>query len=533
MSSKADVVVIGAGHNGLTCAAYLARSGLNTLVLERRDRVGGVCTEYEFMPGFKASMPNSPGSLEPKVVRDLDLKQYGLEFRSPDPSLVVPFPGGRALVAWRDPQKTAEEIRKFSENDVNSYREFFSYLNDFALRLGVSLFDPPPTIKALAQKLRTPEDEHTFSKVVLGSLKDLLDEWFESEELKSVIGAISATSNLVGPYTPGTAYMLLMRPLSLASSSVVEVHDPRKQYLRGSTGLPVGGMGAITRAMQKSIEAAGGSIRVGVGVKQIIAGMNGIEGVELENGEMIAATRVVSNLHPRTTLIDLLADPVQDPAFVQQVQQLPRRGSAFKLALALDGVPSFEAAPKGYETVYASCQFRLAPSLDYMERAYDDAKYRRPSEEPVILGLIPSLTSPGMAPPGKHIMSCNVWHAPVELDQGSWDEEREKMALRCIEIIGRSMPDLEDRIIDYRALSPVDLENEFGLRDANIMHLEMMPSQMFGLRPLASCAAYKTSTRGLYLCGSGTWPGGTVSGIPGHNAAQVILQDFKASHEGN
>ena len=183
--------------------------------------------------------------------------------------------------------------------------------------------------------------------------------------------------------------------------------------------------------------------------------------------------------------------------------------------------------------MYASCQFRLAPSLDYMERAYDDAKYRRPSEEPVILGLIPSLTSPGMAPPGKHIMSCNVWHAPVELEQGSWDEEREKMALRCIEIIGRSMPDFEDRIIDYRALSPVDLENEFGLRDANIMHLEMMPSQMFGLRPLASCAAYKTSTRGLYLCGSGTWPGGTVSGIPGHNAAQVILQDFKASHEGN
>ena len=195
MTSKYDVVVIGAGHNGLTCAGYLARAGLRTLVLERRDRIGGLCTEYEFMPGFRASIPNSPGSLEPKVVGDLELEKFGLEFRSPDPSLVVPFPDGRALVAWRDSQQTVEEIRKFSESDVNSYGRFFEFLNEFARKLSVSLFRPPPTIKELAEKLKTPEDEQAFSRIVLGSLKDLLDDWFESEELKSVIAAISTTSN--------------------------------------------------------------------------------------------------------------------------------------------------------------------------------------------------------------------------------------------------------------------------------------------------------------------------------------------------
>lgn len=526
MANNYDVVVVGAGHNGLTCAGYLARAGLKTLVLERRSRVGGLSTEFEFFPGFKASMPNSPGSLEPKVVADLELAKFGLQFIPPDPSLVVPFTDGRAMVAWRDPQKTAEEIRKFSQKDVTAYGEFFEYLNDFARKTGVSLFKPPPTLRQFVQQLKTPRDEQAFSRIVLGSLKDLLDEWLESEQLKSVIAAISATSNLAGPYTPGTAYLLLMRPLSLASSSVEAGHDPRKQYLRGSTGLPVGGMGAVTRAMQKSIEASGGTIRVDAGVKRIVAGAGGIEGVELDTGEFIRATTVASNLHPRTTLLDLLEDAQQQTAFTAEVNQLPQRGSAFKLALALNGVPAFSAAPAGLEQQYASCQFRLAPSMDYMERAFDDAKFGRASAEPVILGLIPSLTSDGMAPEGKHIMSCNVWHAPVELAEGSWETERDKMALRCIEIISRYMPELNNRIIDYRALSPLDLQNEFGLRDANIMHLDMMPAQMFGLRPLAQCAAYSTPTTGLYLCGSGTWPGGTVSGIPGHNAAQTIIQYF-------
>ena len=469
-------------------------------------------------------MPNSPGSLEPKVVADLELAKYGLRFTPPNPSLVVPFPDGRAMVAWRDPEKTAAEIRKFSEKDVEGYGAFFEYLNEFARKIGVSLFAPPPTLQQLTARLTSAEDEDAFASIVLGSLKDLLDNWLESEQLKSVIAAISTTSNLVGPYTPGSAYLLLMRPLSLASSSIGAEHDPRKQYLRGSTGLPVGGMGAVTRAMQKSIEAAGGVIRVDQGVDRIVAGPDGVEGVELDSGEFIPAKIVASNLHPRTTLLDLLDDSNQKIAFKNDLEKLPQRGSAFKLAIALDGFSAFAAAPKGLERDYASCQFRLAPSLDYMERAYDDAKFGRPSKEPIVLGLMPSLTSAGMAPEGKHILSCNVWHAPVTLANSSWQVERDLMAKRCINLLSQYMPDIKDRIIDYRALSPLDLQNEFGLRDANIMHLDMLPSKMFGLRPLAQCSAYQTPTQGLYLCGSGTWPGGTVSGIPGHNAAQEIIR---------
>ncbi len=526
MKADYDAVVVGGGHNGLTCAGYLARAGLSVAVLERRSSIGGLSTDYEFFPGYHASIPNSPGSLEPKVVADLELKRHGLEFVPPDPSLVVPFLDGRALVAWRDPERTAKQIAGFSNKDAAAYGAFFEYLNAFARRLNISIFEPPPSLADVLARLKTPEDEEAFSQIMLGSLRDLLDRWFESEELKAVIGAISVTSNLVGPSTPGSPYLLMMRPLSLASSSGHSGHDPRKQYLRGSTGLPVGGMGAVTRAMRKSVEASGGVVRTDCGVTRLLAGTHGIEGVELENGEVIRSRVVASNLHPRTTLIDLLDEGVLAPEISGKFEDLPRRGSAFKIALALDGLPAFAAAPKGLEAAYAGCQFRLAPSLEYMDQAYDDAKYGRPSKSPIIFGLIPSVTDPGMAPPGKHILSVNVWHAPVALRDGSWDTERERFGKRCIEIMSQYMPGLKDLISDHRFLSPLDLENEFGLLDANINHLDIMPAHMFGLRPVPGWSSYRMPVDGLYLCGSGAWPGGTVTGVPGHNASQQILTDL-------
>ena len=522
-----DAIVIGAGHNGLTCAGYLARAGLNTLILEQREKVGGLSTDYEFFPGFHASLPNSPGSLEPKIVADLELRKHGLEFVPPDPSLVVPFLDGRAIVAWRDPEKTKQMLAGFSKSDAENYPRFFEYLNSFAQRLGVSIFKPPPSLKEVVSRLETPEDEDAFAQIVLGSLKDLLDGWFESEELKASIAAISTTSNLLGPSTPGSAYLMLMRPMSLASSTSHSGHDPRKQYLRGSTGLPLGGMGAVTRAMEKSFEASGGTVRKNCRVKRIIADKKGITSVELENGEMITAKIVASNLHPKTTLNDLLDGPSALDAFHTRVDKLPKRGSAFKIALALDGFPTFSAAPEGLGETYAGCQFRLTPSLEHQDRAYDDAKYGAPSREPTILGLIPSVTDPNMAPPGKHIMSVNVFHAPVELAQGSWETEREKFGQHCIDIIARYMLDLKNRITSHKFLSPLDIEQEFGLRDANIMHVDMTPAHMFGLRPLAGISSYKMPVNGLYLCGSGTWPGGTVSGVPGHNAASQILAELE------
>ena len=526
MTQEFDAVVVGAGHNGLVCANYLALAGLRVLVLERRDTVGGLSTDYEFFPGYHASLPNSPGSLEPRIVQDLALADHGLSFTRPDPSLVVPFLDGRAMVAWRDPEKTAQVIGQFSRRDVKAYGEFFEYLNDFARRIGVSLFETPPRLRDIAARLETDAEEEAFANIILGSLQDLLDRWLESDELKASIAAISMTSNLVGPRSPGSAYLLLMRPMSLASSAAASGHDPRKQYLRGSTGLPVGGMGAVTRAMRQSLEAKGGVVRTGCGVRRIVSGSDGIEVIELESGEVIRAGLVASNLHPRTIMVDLLEGEGADNDVSNRLATHPRRGSAFKLALALDGLPTFAAAPKELEEAYAGCQFRLTSDLAHMERAYDDAKFGRPSSEPIILGLIPSVQDPGMAPPGKHIMSCNIFHAPVRLAEASWDQERDRYGHHCIDIIARYMPDLKDRIIDHRFLSPLDIESEFGLRDANIMHLDMMPATMFGLRPLSGWSDYRMPVKGLYLCGSGAWPGGTVSGVPGHNAAAAMIADL-------
>lgn len=527
MAERYDAIVVGGGHNGLTCAGYLARAGQRVILLERRHVTGGLAAEFEFLPGYRASMPNSPGSLEPKVVRDLELERHGLSFTRPDPSLVMPFPDGRAMVAWRDPERTREEIAKFSKKDAAGYDALFEFLNAFARRIGVSLFAPPPSMREIASRLETPEDEEAFALVFMGSLRDLLGRYLESEEMKCAIAAISVTSNLVGPSVPGTPLLLMMRPLSLASSSIDAAHDPRRQYLRGSTGLPRGGMGGVARAMERAFRAAGGAVRTGCEVARILTRDGRAEGVALASGAEILAPVVASNLHPVTTLLRLLDAGALDAAYRARLEALPRRGSAFKIMLALDGLPRFAAAPAGLEAAYAGCQFRIGPSLDYMEQAFDDAKHGRPSAAPIILGLTPTMGDPGMAPPGKHVMSLNVWHAPTCLRDGDWATEREQFGQRCIDLLAGYIPNLKDIIGGHRFLSPADLEAEFGLLDANIMHLDMMPARMFGLRPLAGWADYATPVAGLYLCGSGAWPGGTVSGLPGHNASQRILDQAR------
>ena len=526
MAKRYNVIVVGGGHNGLSCAAYLARAGLDVLVLEQRDIVGGPCAEYEYFPGYRASMTNSPGSLEPKVVTDLELERFGLEFTRPNPSLMFPFPDGRAFIAWRERERVADEIRKFSAVDVEGYAALFEFLNGFAARLGASLFEPPPTLRELVSRLETPEHEEEFAKLFFGSVVDLLDEFLESAELKAMLAMLGVMSNWLGPSSPGSSLWLLMRPLSLASSTVTADHDPRRQVLRGSTGLPLGGMGSIVRAMRQSIEAAGSTVRTGCKVTRILTDGGRVNAVVLADGEQIHADVVASNLNPRITFLDLLEPAALDAEFRARIDRLPKHGSIFKMALALDGLPTFAAAPRGLEQACSGCQFRIAPSVEYQELAFDDARYGRPSKGPMYWGLLPSMADPSLAPPGKHVLSANIFHAPIELRDGDWATQRDRFGEHCIDVLGEYMPNLKDMIIDRRFWSPVDLENEFGLIGGNIAHLDMSPRYMFGLRPLAGFSAYRSPIEGLYSCGSATWPGGTVTGAPGHNASQQILGDW-------
>ncbi len=527
MTNRFDAIVVGGGHNGLVAAHYLARGGLSVQVVERRHVVGGPCGPWEFFPGYRGAMSNSPGSLEPKIARDMELERFGLVFDKPDPAMVHPFPDGRAFVGWRDRSRIEAELRKFSQHDVAAYHEIFEFFTRFGKTLKVSLFEPPPTFKEMAARLKTPEDEAAFATIMFGNTRDFLDDRLESEEIKVLIAVMCMFGGNYGPSSPGSLLALLQRPMSLNSMTVEARHDPRVQPLRGSTGLPRGGMGSVAEAMARSITASGVAIRTNAAVVKVKVGAGDrAEGVVLADGEEIDAPLVLSNLNPKTTLLDLVDSRHLDEDLRTRLDRRRMRGCAFKAVLALGDMPRFRAAPADAVEAFAACQFRISPSMDHLERSYEDAKNGRPSREPRIMGLTPSVMDPSMAPPGKHLMSLNCWHAPYRLEDGDWATEKDRFGQRIIDTVAEYVPNLKDIIEDTFFLSPKDLEDEFGLVEGHQLHGDMTPAAMFANRPVPGLADYRTPVGGLYLCGSGTWPGGFVSGIPGHNGSHQALKDL-------
>ena len=527
-SGRFDAIVVGGGHNGLVAAAYLGRAGLKTLVLEGNPRLGGPAATLEFMPGYFTTIANSPGSLEPKIVSDLELERYGLSFVRPDPTLVQPLSDGRLYVGWRDPARNQAQLEAFAAGEAARYDAFFAYLQRFADRLGISIFEPPPSLQHLVRNLTRLEDQEAFSRILFGNVRDLMEEFGLAPETQALIAPLAVVGGQVAPSTPGTPFNLMMRPLSLASLRESGAQDPRLIPLRGSTGLPVGGMGAIIEALRASLLAHGGEVQTSAPVASIRTDGEKVRGVVTADGREFEAPVVISALSPYTTVTSLLDDASGWDELKSKMKRKPMRGRAFKVVLALDGMPRYAGVASDDEAArLASAQFRIAPTLDYIEEAHTDMLQGRLSHKPVIWGLCPSMTSPVLAPAGKHVLSLNVGNAPYRLREGTWEQQRDVFAKRAIAKLAEYMPTLPDLISDYRILDPTQFEREFGLVEANITHGDTLPFNMFWMRPMAGLHAYRTPTRGLYLSGNGTWPGNYISGISGHNASQAVLRDLR------
>lgn len=531
MADAFDVAVVGGGHNGLVAAAYLARAGLRVTVLERRAQLGGPCGTWEFMPGYRAAFTNSPGSLERVVVEELELAAHGLRFVRPDPTLLHPFERG-AFVGWRDPARVAAQLDRFAPGEAARWRALVDRLERLGAQLGVSIFEPPPRLAELAARLRDPADERAFGQLFAGSLCDLLDQHLRSDEAKALMTMLAVNANLVPPSSPGSALGLLLRPLSLASTPTAAPGDPQRAPLRGSTGLPLGGMGAIVDALEAACRAHGVAIRRETAVAQVLRDGERVTGLLTADGEEVAAATVLSAVSPHRLCAALLDDGVEGEVVAALRADRPR-GSAFKLALALDRLPSVPGLPDGLGAEQAlSAQFRIGASPRAIEGAILDGMAGRTSAQPIMWGLIPSLTSPGLAPEGRHLLSVNVWHAPFDLADGDWAEETERFGRRCVAALDAQLPGLADAIVGHRFMGPREIADELGLDGANITHGDMLPGRFFGFRPHVLASDYRGPLRGLYLTGAGTWPGGYVTGVPGRNASQAILRDRREHGRG-
>jgi phytoene dehydrogenase-like protein len=520
-----DAVILGGGHNGLIATAYLARSGLRVLLLEARPILGGPCGTFEFMPGYRSSITNSPGSFEPRFISELELERFGLQFVRTDPTVVHPFPS-RTFVGWRDRQRIADQLDAYEPGEAERYFGLMSELEELGRHLGASMFRPSPDVGDMARGLPAGQ-VGLFNRVMFGSLRQLLDEKLRSEEAKALLGMVALNAALTPPSAPGSAVGLMMRPVSLASYAALDADDPRRAALRGSTGLPLGGMGAIIDALEACCLHHGAEIRKSAPVAKVLYRSGRASGVATVDGDVFEAPVVLSAINPKTLFETMLDDDAVGAQFRREIAAVPMRGSALKLVLALDRLPTYAGLPSDLRCEEAAAvQFRIAPSLDYIEKAVADGLAGRLSERPIMWGLMPSVTSPGLAPDGHHLLSINVWHAPYMLVQGSWPEAGGLFAERCIDVLSEYMPNLRDCIVGRTILDPVRLEAELGLVQSNITHGEMLPNSLFGERPHRAAHDYRTPLAGLYLSGAGTWPGGYVTGIPGFNAANAILEDL-------
>ncbi|HEX2240467.1 MAG TPA: NAD(P)/FAD-dependent oxidoreductase [Actinomycetota bacterium] len=509
-----DAIVIGAGHNGLICSTYLARSGLKVLVLERSDRIGGACVTEELWPGFRVSTAAYALSLLlPEVVSELGLK---LDVRPKDPMVFAPLDDGGGLMLWRDPAKRKDEIAKLSPRDAERYPEFISLFAEAATRLR-PLLTFPATRKQVRRAFRASEVERLFKRTVDGSIAELCEEYFESDLLQGLMASQGIIGSAAGPRTPGTAYLYLHHAFGTAAGEL------------GEWGLVRGGMGAITQELERVARAAGVEIKLNAAVAAVsLAGKRKVKGVALETGEEFAAPAVFSNADPKRT-VALVERGALPPEFVEDVQLIPTDGTVVKVNCALSGLPRFTDMNGTSPGPEHTATITVSPSIDYLEEGARAAAEGRAAEAMFCEAWIQTASEPELAPPGKHTLSIFAQYAPYQLADGHWTTRREEIGDRVIATLERYAPGLSSLIEHRLVLGPPDLEERFGLTGGNIFHGELLPEWLFDRRPATGWHRHRTPLPGLYLCGSGAHPGGGVCGAPGRSAARAYLQDGVAS----
>jgi len=523
MSERYDAIVIGGGHNGLVAAAYLARGGRKTLVLERRHVLGGASVTEEIFPGFKYTVFSYVVSLlRPEIIRDLDLPAHGLQIL-PLESTVTPMDNGDYLAGWADPDETRRELCRHSPRDADAAAVFGRLMHHMAMAVKpiLGMLPPDPTslspgdlagLLKLGGHFRSlgAERFHALHKLMTMSSADYLDEWFEFGPLKATKSASGIIGTFLGPRSPGTAYVLLHHYMG-------ELDGAFRAW-----GFQKGGTGAISESIASAARAQGVTIRTNAAVERVLVRNGQATGVVLEGGEEIPARTVVSGLDPRLTFTRLVEPKELPESLVDAVRRFKFRGSSGKVNLALSGLPNFTCLPG--EGPHLRGAISISPSIEYLERAYDDAKYGEFSRHPYMDVVIPSMIDPGMAPPGKHVMSIFVQYAPHNLNGGWNDEKREAFGDAVVDTLARYAPNIKSLILHRQVLTPDDIERITGLTEGNIFQGELALQQLFFLRPAPQWAKYRTPIRGYWQCGAGTHPGGGIMGASGRLAANEILR---------